>query len=204
MLTFFQCLFLFAAVFFVLLLDIAIFLFCHQVFIHLSSVYAIFYASSFPNSWLQTVIIWFPLMYCNKNDPWCQTCVSGSYFCYLTINKWKLVSPMWILILFYSLEYVRHYVLEFNLVWSRKLSFLVTHISRCTQGVLSMFTYLGEARYSIFIVLNLITWLLLCYSQDYFDDLAKYLRVGPPLYFVVKDFNYRFFFSLALINGAIG
>lgn len=28
------------------------------------------------------------------------------------------------------------------------------------------------------------------YLQDYFDDLAKYLKVGPPLYFVVKDFNY--------------
>ncbi|KAG0501372.1 hypothetical protein HPP92_001444, partial [Vanilla planifolia] len=30
------------------------------------------------------------------------------------------------------------------------------------------------------------------YLQDYFDDLEKYLRVGPPLYFVVKDFNYSF------------
>lgn len=28
------------------------------------------------------------------------------------------------------------------------------------------------------------------YLQGYFDDLARYLRVGPPLYFVVKDFNY--------------
>lgn len=28
------------------------------------------------------------------------------------------------------------------------------------------------------------------YLQDYFDDLAKYMKVGPPLYFVVKDFNY--------------
>ncbi|XP_020260992.1 Niemann-Pick C1 protein-like isoform X2 [Asparagus officinalis] len=28
------------------------------------------------------------------------------------------------------------------------------------------------------------------YLQDYFEDIAKYLRVGPPLYFVVKDFNY--------------
>ncbi|KAK1326792.1 hypothetical protein QJS10_CPA01g00258 [Acorus calamus] len=28
------------------------------------------------------------------------------------------------------------------------------------------------------------------YLQDYFDDLAEYLRVGPPLYFVVKDYNY--------------
>ncbi|KAL0904906.1 hypothetical protein M5K25_027069 [Dendrobium thyrsiflorum] len=28
------------------------------------------------------------------------------------------------------------------------------------------------------------------YLQGYFDDLAHYLRVGPPLYFVVKDFNY--------------
>ncbi|KAH7664266.1 NPC1-like protein [Dioscorea alata] len=28
------------------------------------------------------------------------------------------------------------------------------------------------------------------YLQDYFNDLSKYLKVGPPLYFVVKDFNY--------------
>ncbi|KAF4382786.1 hypothetical protein G4B88_021569 [Cannabis sativa] len=28
------------------------------------------------------------------------------------------------------------------------------------------------------------------YLQGYFDNLSKYLRVGPPLYFVVKDFNY--------------
>ncbi|XP_022140528.1 Niemann-Pick C1 protein [Momordica charantia] len=28
------------------------------------------------------------------------------------------------------------------------------------------------------------------YLQDYFDDLAEYLRIGPPLYFVVKDYNY--------------
>ncbi|KAG2574016.1 hypothetical protein PVAP13_7KG294500 [Panicum virgatum] len=30
------------------------------------------------------------------------------------------------------------------------------------------------------------------YLQDYFDDLAKYMKVGPPLYFVVKNFNYSF------------
>ncbi|KAL6652221.1 hypothetical protein ACP70R_011146 [Stipagrostis hirtigluma subsp. patula] len=28
------------------------------------------------------------------------------------------------------------------------------------------------------------------YLQGYFDDIAKYMKVGPPLYFVVKDFNY--------------
>ncbi|KAJ4715850.1 Niemann-Pick C1 protein-like [Melia azedarach] len=28
------------------------------------------------------------------------------------------------------------------------------------------------------------------YLQDYFDNIAEYLRVGPPLYFVVKDYNY--------------
>uniref|UniRef100_A0ACD5V3Y1 Uncharacterized protein n=1 Tax=Avena sativa TaxID=4498 RepID=A0ACD5V3Y1_AVESA len=28
------------------------------------------------------------------------------------------------------------------------------------------------------------------YLQGYFNDLEKYLKVGPPLYFVVKDFNY--------------
>uniref|UniRef100_A0A0E0DH75 SSD domain-containing protein n=1 Tax=Oryza meridionalis TaxID=40149 RepID=A0A0E0DH75_9ORYZ len=28
------------------------------------------------------------------------------------------------------------------------------------------------------------------YLQDYFDDLATYMKVGPPLYFVIKNFNY--------------
>lgn len=28
------------------------------------------------------------------------------------------------------------------------------------------------------------------YLQGYFNDLAEYLRIGPPVYFVVKDFNY--------------
>ncbi|KAL5215204.1 hypothetical protein ABZP36_004356 [Zizania latifolia] len=28
------------------------------------------------------------------------------------------------------------------------------------------------------------------YLQDYFDDLTTYMKVGPPLYFVVKNFNY--------------
>ncbi|VAH50462.1 unnamed protein product [Triticum turgidum subsp. durum] len=28
------------------------------------------------------------------------------------------------------------------------------------------------------------------YLQGYFDDLQKYMKVGPPLYFVVKNFNY--------------
>lgn len=28
------------------------------------------------------------------------------------------------------------------------------------------------------------------YLQGYFSDLSDYLRVGPPLYFVVKDYNY--------------
>ncbi|XP_006652645.2 NPC intracellular cholesterol transporter 1-like [Oryza brachyantha] len=28
------------------------------------------------------------------------------------------------------------------------------------------------------------------YLQNYFDDLATYMKVGPPLYFIVKNFNY--------------
>uniref|UniRef100_A0A7N0U220 SSD domain-containing protein n=2 Tax=Kalanchoe fedtschenkoi TaxID=63787 RepID=A0A7N0U220_KALFE len=28
------------------------------------------------------------------------------------------------------------------------------------------------------------------YLQGYFDDLSEYLRIGPPLYFVVKNYNY--------------
>ncbi|KAL5562347.1 hypothetical protein UlMin_032094 [Ulmus minor] len=28
------------------------------------------------------------------------------------------------------------------------------------------------------------------YLQDYFDSVEEYLRIGPPLYFVVKNFNY--------------
>ncbi|BAH92771.1 Os04g0563801 [Oryza sativa Japonica Group] len=34
------------------------------------------------------------------------------------------------------------------------------------------------------------------YLQDYFDDLATYMKVGPPLYFVIKNFNY----SLHAVN----
>jgi Niemann-Pick C1 protein len=30
------------------------------------------------------------------------------------------------------------------------------------------------------------------YLQGYFDNITEYLRVGPPVYFVVKDYNYRF------------
>ncbi|KAF7810729.1 NPC intracellular cholesterol transporter 1-like [Senna tora] len=29
------------------------------------------------------------------------------------------------------------------------------------------------------------------YLQGYFNNISEYLRVGPPLYFVVKDYNYR-------------
>lgn len=29
------------------------------------------------------------------------------------------------------------------------------------------------------------------YLQDYFDDISKYLRTGPPVYFVIRDgYNY--------------
>ncbi|KAI8010038.1 NPC intracellular cholesterol transporter 1 [Camellia lanceoleosa] len=30
------------------------------------------------------------------------------------------------------------------------------------------------------------------YLQGYFNDVSEYLRIGPPLYFVVKDYNYRY------------
>lgn len=29
-------------------------------------------------------------------------------------------------------------------------------------------------------------------SQGYFTNVSEYLRIGPPLYFVVKDYNYRY------------
>ncbi|RVX12074.1 hypothetical protein CK203_010508 [Vitis vinifera] len=30
------------------------------------------------------------------------------------------------------------------------------------------------------------------YLQGYFNNVSEYLRIGPPLYFVVKDYNYRY------------
>ncbi|KAM3750093.1 hypothetical protein ACB098_04G011800 [Castanea mollissima] len=29
------------------------------------------------------------------------------------------------------------------------------------------------------------------YLQGYFNNVSEYLRIGPPLYFVVKNYNYR-------------
>jgi len=40
-------------------------------------------------------------------------------------------------------------------------------------------------------VLSSLTFFLLSF-QGYFSNISEYLRVGPPLYFVVKDYNYRF------------
>ena len=28
--------------------------------------------------------------------------------------------------------------------------------------------------------------------QGYFNNVSEYLRIGPPLYFVVKNYNYRY------------
>ena len=31
-----------------------------------------------------------------------------------------------------------------------------------------------------------------CFLQGYFNNVSEYLRIGPPLYFVVKNYNYRY------------
>ena len=28
--------------------------------------------------------------------------------------------------------------------------------------------------------------------QDYIDNVTAHIRVGPPVYFIVKDYNYRY------------
>jgi len=38
------------------------------------------------------------------------------------------------------------------------------------------------------------------YLQDYFDDLAEYMKVGPPLYFVMKNFNYRYVYVKVVLT----
>jgi hypothetical protein len=30
------------------------------------------------------------------------------------------------------------------------------------------------------------------FLQGYFNNVSEYLRIGPPLYFVVKNYNYRY------------
>lgn len=29
--------------------------------------------------------------------------------------------------------------------------------------------------------------------QNYIDDVSEHVRIGPPLHFVVKNYNYRYF-----------
>lgn len=40
-----------------------------------------------------------------------------------------------------------------------------------------------------------------CYYivQDYIDNVTAHIRVGPPVYFIVKDYNYRYYAFLYLI-----
>ncbi len=60
----------------------------------------------------------------------------------------------------------------------------------------------GEKTYLGPVILGIGLCLIVCYMiftnykngtvQGYFDNITEYLRVGPPVYFVVKDYNYRF------------
>jgi hypothetical protein len=76
---------------------------------------------------------------------------------------------------------IRHCLLDCNQDWSSKL--LCHEIPIYRFPTKEFRALLESPSFSLL-------WSL--YFQDYFDDLAKYMKVGPPLYFVVKDFNYRY------------
>jgi len=76
---------------------------------------------------------------------------------------------------------IRHCLLDCNQDWSSKLFCHEIPIYRFPTK--EFWALLESPSFSSL-------WSL--YFQDYFDDLAKYMKVGPPLYFVVKDFNYRY------------
>ena len=75
---------------------------------------------------------------------------------------------------------IRHCLLDYNQDWSSKLFCHEIPIYRFPTKEFR--ALLESPSFSS----------LWSYFQDYFDDLAKYMKVGPPLYFVVKDFNYRY------------
>lgn len=86
--------------------------------------------------------------------------------------------------------YYRHYLQKLRLDWNKRLS---SH--EILTFRLFMFGFFQNFMCNFlhfFLACFLPFFFLLFLYQDYFDDLAEYLRIGPPLYFVVKDYNYRY------------
>lgn len=98
-------------------------------------------------------------------------------------------------VLFVSLIFLkhRHYPPGLNLVWSKKLFFPGTHIFRLNFWyffVLILFQ--GSLVYILNVFNKSALTLCSCLLQGYFNNVSEHLRIGPPLYFVVKNYNYRY------------
>ena len=76
------------------------------------------------------------------------------------------------------------------LVWSNKLFFLGTHIFRFKLSGL-IFPFCSRILY-LFLVKPSFLLFNIYFHQGYFTDVSEFLRIGSPLYFVVKDYNYSY------------
>lgn len=95
--------------------------------------------------------------------------------------------------------FLRHYLQGLNLVLSNRLLFHGIPTFRFRFLILLPFAILSV----LFCTIHLLHWLFLLFFQGYFSNISEYLRVGPPLYFVVKDYNYRlinFIFLGAMVS----
>lgn len=76
-----------------------------------------------------------------------------------------------------------------NLVWNNRLFFPETPTFRFNLMILNGFMEYGIMSFCHVGVL-IVAFLFL---QGYFNNVSEYLRIGPPLYFVVKNYNYRYY-----------
>lgn len=86
---------------------------------------------------------------------------------------------------FFLFKSHRHYALGLNLVWNKRLFFPETPIFRFNY--LTSLHICFEKNY-LFGMLRL----HFNFLQGYFNNVSEYLRIGPPLYFVAKNYNYRY------------
>jgi len=101
------------------------------------------------------------------------------------LSIYLLVPPTHLRLKFFLFKSHRHYALGLNLVWNKRLFFPETPIFRFNY--LTSLHICFEKNY-LFGMLRL----HFNFLQGYFNNVSEYLRIGPPLYFVAKNYNYRY------------
>lgn len=82
--------------------------------------------------------------------------------------------------------------LQLSYLFGLLVSVMYGLLSSQMELIIHLEEHLSCLIFSRLFVRNLGWTTILFIVQGYFDNITEYLRVGPPVYFVVKDYDYRF------------